>query len=115
MLIAATAWPQAPVLGPDDSLRLPRLKNYSAWRISSNNRFAFSNDDSKRIMPGQTLVMADLTGPGAVTHLWVTVADNEFGWPRLLRLRVYYDGHKTPGVDAPWATSSASATATSAT
>ncbi len=101
LTFAATAWPQAPVAGPDDSLRLPRLKNYSAWRMSSNNRFAFSNDDSKRIMPGQTLVMADLTGPGAVTHLWVTVADNEFGWPRLLRLRVYYDGHKTPSVDAP--------------
>jgi hypothetical protein len=36
-----------------------------------------------------------------VTHIWVTVADNEFAWPRLLRLRVYYDGHKTPSVDAP--------------
>jgi len=101
LLSAATAWPQAPVPGADGSLDLPRLKNYSAWRMSSNNRFAFSNDDSKRIMPGQTLLMADLTGPGAVTHLWVTVADNEFGWPRLLHLRVYYDGHKTPSVDAP--------------
>lgn len=86
---------------PDDSLALARLKNYSAWRVSSNNSFAFSNDDSKRIMPGQTLVMADLSGPAAVTHIWVTVADNEFGWPRLLRLRVYYDGRKTPSVDAP--------------
>ena len=36
-----------------------------------------------------------------VTHIWLTVADNEFAWPRLLRLRVYYDGHKTPSVDAP--------------
>ena len=86
---------------PNDSLDLARLKNYSAWRVSSNNHFAFSNDDSKRIMPGQTLVIADLVGPAAVTHMWVTVADNEFGWPRLLRLRVYYDGHKTPSVDAP--------------
>src|SRR5271157_2080248 len=84
-----------------DSLGLARLKNFSAGRVSSDNRYVFSNDDSKRIMPGQTLVMADLTGPGAVTHIWVTVADNEFGWPRLLRLRVYYDGHKTPSVDAP--------------
>ena len=31
-------------------------------------------------------------GPGVVTHMWVTVAANEYGWPRLLRLRVYYDG-----------------------
>ncbi len=29
------------------------------------------------------------------------MADSEFGWPRLLRLRVYYDGSSTPSVDAP--------------
>ena len=80
---------------------LATLKSYSAHRVSSDNPNPTSNDDSKRILSGETLVMADLTGPGIVTHLWVTVADNEFGWPRLLRLRVYYDGHKTPSVDAP--------------
>jgi hypothetical protein len=84
-----------------DPLGLARLKNYSAHRVSSDNRFVFSNDDSRRIMPGETFVMADLTGPAMVSHIWVTVADNEFAWPRLLRLRVYYDGHKTPSVDAP--------------
>jgi hypothetical protein len=36
-----------------------------------------------------------------VTHIWLTVADNEYGWPRLLRLRAYYDGKKTPSVDSP--------------
>ena len=45
--------------------------------------------------------MADLQGSGAITHIWLTVADNEYAWPRLLRVRVYYDGHKTPSVDAP--------------
>jgi HEAT repeat protein len=84
-----------------DSLGIARLKKFSAARVSSDNRYVFSNDDSKHIMPGQTLVMADLAGPGAVTHIWLTVADNEFGWPRLLRLRAYYDGKKTPSVDAP--------------
>ncbi|HEY1659939.1 MAG TPA: DUF2961 domain-containing protein [Candidatus Sulfotelmatobacter sp.] len=84
-----------------DSLGLARLKNYSAGRESSGNRYVYSNDDSKRIMPGETLVMADLAGPGMVTHIWLTVAANEFGWPRLARIRVYYDGHKTPSVDAP--------------
>ena len=80
---------------------LPRLKNFSAHRVSSDNSFVGSNDDSKRIMPGETLVMADLRGPGVVSHIWITVADNEFAWPRLVRLRVYYDGHKTPSVDVP--------------
>ncbi len=31
----------------------------------------------------------------------MTVAANEYGWPRLLRLRVYYDGSPIPSVDAP--------------
>ena len=84
-----------------DSLGLARLKNYSSHRVSSGNRYVLSNDDSKRIMPGQTFVMADLSGPGMVTHIWLTVADNEFGWSRLVRFRVYYDGEKTPSVDAP--------------
>lgn len=85
----------------DDSLDLARMKPYAAARVSSANRYVASNDDSKRILPGETLVMADLQGTGVVTHIWLTVADSEFAWPRLLRLRVYYDGHKTPSVDAP--------------
>jgi hypothetical protein len=52
-------------------------------------------------MPGETLVMADLSGPGVVSHIWLTVADNEYAWPRLVRLRIYYDGKKTPSVDVP--------------
>jgi hypothetical protein len=101
ILSAGLASAQAPPNDFLDSLGLARLKNYSAHRISSDNRYVYSNDDSKRIMPGETLVLADLTGPGMVTHIWATVADNEYAWPRLLRLRVYYDGHKTPSVDAP--------------
>lgn len=95
VLIAGNAAPQE---GLSD---LPRLKTYSAHRVSSDNRYVGSNDDSKRIMPGETLVMADLKGPGVVNHIWLTVADNEFAWPRLVRVRVYYDGKKTPSVDVP--------------
>lgn len=80
---------------------LPRLKTFEARRVSSANKLIASNDDSKRIMPGETFVMADLRGPGIVSHIWITVADNEYAWPRLLRLRVYYDGKKTPSVDVP--------------
>jgi D-arabinan exo alpha-(1,3)/(1,5)-arabinofuranosidase (non-reducing end) len=98
---ALSTFAQGPIARPGDGLGIARLKDFRARRVSSNNRFIGSNDDSKRIMPGATLVLADLPGPGVVTHLWVTIADSEFAWPRLLRLRVYYDGHKTPSVDAP--------------
>jgi hypothetical protein len=92
---------QVPEIGSNGLSDLPRLKTFSAHRVSSNNQAVRSNDDSKRIMPGETLVMADLRGPGVVDHVWITVADNEFAWPRLVRLRVYYDGKKTPSVDVP--------------
>ncbi len=84
-----------------DPFGLTRLKDWGAYRSSSNNPDPASNDDSKRPIPGETTVLADLRGPGVVTHLWVTVADSEYGWPRLLRLRIYYDGSSIPSVDAP--------------
>lgn len=101
MFFVAAGRAQAPDAVPFNLFDLPRLKTFSAHRVSSDNRFVPSNDDSKRIMPGETLVMADLRGPGVVNHIWITVADNEYAWPRLVRLRVYYDGKKTPSVDVP--------------
>lgn len=102
LVVAATcATAQNPERGPFGLLDLPHIKNFSAHRVSSANRFVGSNDDSKRIMPGETYIMADLTGPGVVSHIWLTAADNEFAWPRLVRLRVYYDGKKTPSIDVP--------------
>lgn len=86
---------------PPDLSSLVLLKDYRALRSSSNNPDPESNDDSKRPIPGETIVLGDLEGPGMVTHIWLTVAANEYGWPRLLRLRVYYDGSPTPSVDAP--------------
>jgi hypothetical protein len=100
-LFCTLAAAQAPDSFPSGLSDLPRLKPFTAHRTSSNNPFIWSNDDSKRIMPGETLVMADLTGPGMVDHIWVTVADNEYAWPRLVRLRIYYDEKKTPSVDVP--------------
>src|SRR5690242_10051691 len=82
-------------------LDLAQLKRFSAQRVSSNNADPASNDDSKRPIPGETLVLADLKGPGVITHIWLTIAANEYGWPRLLRFRVYYDGSATASVDAP--------------
>jgi hypothetical protein len=101
LICAAAARAQSSVVGPIDPLRFSQLKDFVAERSSSNNPDPNSNDDSKRPIPGETLTLADLQGPGIVTHIWITVAANEYGWPRLLRLRVYYDGSAEPSVDAP--------------
>ena len=87
--------------GFPDPFRLTEPKDFAAFRATSNNPDWASNDDSKRPIPGETTVLADLQGPGVVTHMWVTIADNEYAWPKLLRLRVYYDGSSIPSVDAP--------------
>jgi Protein of unknown function (DUF2961)/HEAT repeats len=89
------------ITGPIDPLHFSHQKDFKANRSSSSNARADSNDDSKRPIPGETITLADLQGPGVVTHIWLTIAANEYAWPRLMRLRVYYDGSAEPSVDAP--------------
>lgn len=100
-LATLTGCVQPSALRISDPYGLTAPKNYTAHRASSNNPDWNSNDDSKRPIPGETVVLADLKGPGVISHIWMTIADNEYGWPRLLRLRVYYDGSDIPSVDAP--------------
>ena len=91
-----------------DPLEFAKLKDFKAERSSSSSADPASNNDSRHPIAGETVTLADLEGPGVVTHLWITVAANEYGWPRLMRLRVYYDGSseasvtaKRPDVPAP--------------
>lgn len=101
LIFPTEAWGQNAARGPLDPLEFARLKSFEAYRASSNNLYVDSNDDCKHPIPGETVVLADLAGPGIVNHIWITIADSEYAWPRLLRVRVYYDGHKTPSVDVP--------------
>jgi hypothetical protein len=101
MLRLALALCAAAGLAAQDPLDLSLLRDARAFRASSNNPDLTSNDDSLRPIAGETVTLADLDGPGVVTHIWLTIAANEYGWPRLLRLRVYYDGSATPSVDSP--------------
>lgn len=100
-VLALTGRAEGQSAAPSDWLDIARFKDYSAARSSSSSRFSESNFDTKQIVPGATLVLADLKGAGMVTHIWITVDSAEFAWPRLLRLRAYYDGALTPSVDAP--------------
>ena len=99
VLLSASVLAQAPV--GFDPAALARRQEGDARRVSSNNADPDSNDDSLRPIAGETVTIADLTGPGVVTHIWLTVAANEYGWPRLLRLRAYYDDSPIPAIDAP--------------
>ncbi len=49
------------------------------------------------IKPGETLVLADVDGPGAIQQIWMTPTGNY----RFTILRFYWDGEKTPSVEVP--------------
>ncbi len=48
--------------------------------------------------PGETIVLADVKGQGAIKHIWETDSAKR---GRLLILRIYFDGHKNPAVECP--------------
>ncbi len=96
--LTATAWAQTG--NPLDGLA--DLKAGSSQRASSSDpNWQNGNGDARPIPPGATLVVADLTGPGMITHFWNTIADEERGYSRLLVLRMYWDGEEKPSVECP--------------
>jgi hypothetical protein len=49
------------------------------------------------VPPGETQVLADIEGPGAIQHVWLTPAGH---W-RFSILRIYWDGQEQPSVECP--------------
>ena len=50
-----------------------------------------------RIQPGETFIMAEIDGPGAIQHIWMTPTGN---W-RSSILRIYWDNEKEPSIECP--------------
>lgn len=50
------------------------------------------------VAAGQTVSLAEIEGPGAIQHIWMTVSPD---WWRRLVLRVYWDGEETPSIETP--------------
>jgi hypothetical protein len=100
-LIAAAIFAAAPssAAGQDILSKLGQPQNYIAKRISSFDRTG-GNKDSLTIKPGETAVLADVKGPGAVHHIWVTISAEAF-YGRKIVIRMYWDGETFPSVEAP--------------
>jgi hypothetical protein len=82
---------------------LPKLKDFKAGRQSSADPSG-GNADGRQdlpIQPGETREMASIEGPGAITHIWVTIASKDQNHLRNLVLRMYWDGEETPSVESP--------------
>ncbi len=79
---------------------LPLLRNCTSKRESSYDRTG-GNDDRLHIQPGQTAVLADITGAGCVKHIWVTIACEEPDFLRKIVLRAWWDNEEHPSIEVP--------------
>ncbi|MBM3284754.1 MAG: DUF2961 domain-containing protein [Candidatus Aminicenantes bacterium] len=60
-----------------------------------------SNADAFHIDAGETVVLAELDGPGEIQHIWFTIGAYERRYPRTLVFRIYWDGSSIPSVETP--------------
>ena len=70
-------------------------------RVSSYDRTGGNFDFMANIEAGKKATLAEIQGPGTITHLWVTIASPERYHLRRIVLRSYWDGETEPSIEAP--------------
>lgn len=72
-------------------IRTGRTGRFSSWSTDGRNQ------DAWKIQPGETRILADIRGPGAITHLWMTQRNHY----RECLLRITWDRADKPSVICP--------------
>jgi hypothetical protein len=85
---------------PDWQPDLTVQQTYVLHRASSADPTG-ANADFRRVAPGATETVLDADGPGQISHIWFTIADNEPYHLKRIVLRIYWDGETSPSVEAP--------------
>jgi hypothetical protein len=98
-ILILALWLLPGLTGQDMLGKLGEKQNYRSKRISSYDRTG-GNRDSIPIEPAKTAVLAEIKGPAAIHHIWVTIAAEAF-YGRKIVLRVYWDGEDVPSVEVP--------------
>ncbi|MFO7612947.1 MAG: glycoside hydrolase family 172 protein [Clostridia bacterium] len=84
-------------------------KNFKAARVSSFDRSG-GNNDSIKLEPGETRVIAEIEGPGIISHIWLTsfgkwgpddTRDFDSLTLRKMVIRIFWDDEEDPSVQAP--------------
>jgi hypothetical protein len=99
LILAAVLLAAASAAGQDLLKGLGQKQDYRSRRVSSFDRSG-GNRDSIVIEPGKTAVLAEIEGPAAIHHIWTTIAAEPF-YGRKIVLSIYWDGEKSPSVEAP--------------
>jgi hypothetical protein len=79
---------------------LPTLRDFQSHRVTSADPTG-GNDDFRTLQPGETLLLADIQGPGCITHFRDNITGNEAHHLQYHILRAYWDGEKEPSVEVP--------------
>ena len=81
-------------------LDLALLKDFKAKRISSWDETG-GNRDFVRIDAGETKVIAEIDGPGVISHIWFTVSPNDLLYLEETCSKIYWDGEEQPSIISP--------------
>ncbi|MCM8818837.1 MAG: DUF2961 domain-containing protein [Candidatus Omnitrophica bacterium] len=76
-----------------------KVKNAKTKRISSYD-VEGRNSDFWIIEPGETKTIAEIDGPGCITHIWMTQAGSLFMYREVI-LKFYWDGEESPSILVP--------------
>jgi hypothetical protein len=93
----------APCVAQDQTGWLANLstaKDYVQMRASSYDRSG-GNADLRRLPAGETMTLLDSSGPGTITHIWITIASDDPNHLKSMVLRMYWEGEASPSVEAP--------------
>src|SRR5262245_46994172 len=77
-----------------------RSQSYTSLKQSSYDRTG-GNADRWPIKAGATQELFNAAGPGAISHIWFTIAAPSMHHLKELVLRAYWDGNTRPSVETP--------------
>jgi hypothetical protein len=117
VLMASLAGGQtAPAAGPDSSAptlyEMPANSVETRWYTFENPkglkgqaaqaRFGRKGAPATAVAAGKSLVLADIEGSGTIRRIWGTLFHRNPAALRGLKIEMYWDGAKTPAVQAPF-------------
>ncbi|MFC7615130.1 DUF2961 domain-containing protein [Actinokineospora soli] len=88
-------WQPNSPLGGLPYVKQARTRRSSSWDRTGGNR------DFAVVAPGETHVLADISGAGLISHIWLTTRCYSPQYLRKLVLEMYWDGSEHPSVSAP--------------
>jgi hypothetical protein len=75
--------------------RKARTRRFSSWDQTGGNR------DYWTIPAGQSRTLAEISVPGCIRHIWITVGTENRQYLRKMVLRAYWNGEDSPSIHCP--------------